>query len=72
MTNTLKTIKFICKIVIATLRVIVLMIVIALWILQLLPSGNPRSKCKIARALRSWALNGVKRSLPVSVARYVH
>jgi hypothetical protein len=72
MRNTLKTIKFICKIVIATLRVLVLVIVLALWILDFLPSGNPRSKCKIARALRSWALHGVKRSLPVSVARYVH
>jgi hypothetical protein len=71
MVNTLKTIKFICKIVIATLRVIVLMIVLALWVLDLLPKKT-RSNCKIARALRSWALANVKRCLPVSVARYVH
>jgi hypothetical protein len=72
MNNTLKTIKVICKIMIAVLRLIVLVIVITLWITNLLPKGKGRSQCKIARALRAWALHQVKRTLPRSVAHYVH
>jgi hypothetical protein len=72
MESTILTLKIIGRLLLITLRVTVLIIVLLLWITRLLPSGKPRSNCKIARALRSWALVGIKRSLPASVARHLH
>lgn len=72
MNSLLRTVKIIGKVLMITLKITLLVILLLLWITGLLPSGKARSNCKIARALRSWALVGIKRSLPAPVARHIH